>query len=86
MIKASGVSDETQHKALGFLETKVTLEETNADALGEHERVGTYRAACKLMTVDRRVDPQERAFLERLSKMLGIDADRAAEIEKSRGV
>lgn len=86
LIEGADVSDAVRATALGYLDQKVSLDDTRMDSLDDRERKGVYRAACKLTTVDRNVDDSERAFLQRLRERLGLDAATAAEIEKAMSV
>lgn len=51
------------------------------DALSRDERLLLLRFVCAFAWTDLEVTPRERAFVERLVKRLGLDAEDAAEVE-----
>jgi uncharacterized membrane protein YebE (DUF533 family) len=81
LIRNAAVSAETRAAALAFLDAKVALEQAEVDGLSADERAGVYRAACRLVTIDRRFDDAEKAFLSRLAGRLGLTGEDAAAIE-----
>ena len=54
----------------------------NVDNLGPKDRSFAYVAAAWLSGVDDEVDPKEEDKLHEVRDLLGIDLDRAAELEK----
>jgi uncharacterized membrane protein YebE (DUF533 family) len=82
LIRAANVGEATREAALRFLAEPLGLEDAPIDHLGESERRGVYRTACKLTTVDGETAATERAFLQRLRGHLGLDEATATEIEQ----
>jgi len=82
VIGGANVGEATREAALRFLAEPRGLEDAPIDHLGENERRGVYRTACKLTTVDGETAAIERAFLERLRGHLGLDEAAATEIEQ----
>src|SRR5262249_54877821 len=82
VIGDADVGDATRKTALGYLAKPLGLEDVAVDHLGEKERQGVYRTACKLTTVDGEIAAGERAFLQRLRVHLGLDDAIATEIEQ----
>jgi uncharacterized membrane protein YebE (DUF533 family) len=82
LIRGANVGDPTRETALGFLAKPCGLEDAPVDRLGERERQGVYRTACKLTTVDGEIAALERAFLQRLRVHLGLDEAIATDIEQ----
>lgn len=52
------------------------------DALDPQAAERVYRILCLMAHVDGRLDPAERALLERYRQRLGVDPERAAELER----
>lgn len=81
LIRGAKVSEATRATALGFLATKVALEDAQVDRLAPAERSGVYRTSCRMATVDGQLADAEKAFLRRLASRLGLGGDAAASIE-----
>src|SRR5262249_38795732 len=81
IIRDASVSEKTRTAALGFLQARVELEDVAVDTLSTSERSGVFRTACRLTTVDRRLDAAEKSFLDRLALRLGLDSAAAKAIE-----
>lgn len=86
LIEDADVSDATRDSARRFLDAPVKLDDAHADRLGPEERAGVFRAAAKMMTVDRLVSDDERTFLRRLAPVLALDEATAREIAVSMGL
>jgi hypothetical protein len=82
LIRGANIGEATREAALRFLAEPHGLEDAPIDRLGESERRGVYRTACKLTTVDGEIAAIERAFLQRLRAHLGLDEGIATEIEQ----
>jgi uncharacterized membrane protein YebE (DUF533 family) len=82
VISGANVAEATRETALGLLAEPRGLEAAPVSRLGEKERQGVYRTACKLTTVDGEIAALERAFLQRLRVHLGLDEATATEIEQ----
>ncbi len=81
LIQTADLTDEEREIALGWLESEVELDTDSLASLGEDARLGIYQAAARLAAVDLEVAVEERAFLYRLREGLGIDPEKAKEIE-----
>jgi uncharacterized membrane protein YebE (DUF533 family) len=86
LIAGAELSDGERAVALGFLDHKVELDAAVPKGLSPDAREGVYRAACKLSAIDKDVAAEERAFLGRLQKALGLDDAAARKIEQSAGM
>jgi uncharacterized membrane protein YebE (DUF533 family) len=85
LINSSDVSEPTRHRALEFVARRVDLDMVDVSGLQHDERLGAYRAACRMTIVDGHLDEAERIFLMRLRSLLELDAPTANEIEKMFG-
>lgn len=85
LIGIAELSDDERAVALGWLDSRVELDTGNIASLSDAAKSGLYRAAVRLAGVDDDVAPEETSYLERLRDGLGLDAEVAAEIEKSLG-
>ncbi|MCG5053028.1 MAG: tellurite resistance TerB family protein [Myxococcales bacterium] len=86
LIEETEVSDATRDTARSFLDAPVKLEDARVERLGPDERMGVFRAAAKMMTVDRLVSDDERAFLRRLAPVLALDEATVRQIAVSMGL
>ena len=82
LISVAKLNDADRAKAMGFLDEKIELEMDRISGLSPAAGEGIYRAALRLAMVDLDLASEEAAMLVRLREGLGIDEDKAAEIEK----
>ncbi len=64
------------------LSSPIPLDQILVDNLGPKDRSFAYVAAAWLSGVDEEIDPKEEDKLHEVRDLLGIDLDRAAELEK----
>ena len=83
LIRGANVGEATRETALRLLAQPLRLEDAPIDHLGEKERTGVYRTACKLTTVDGEIAALERTFLGRLREHLKLDEATANDIEQN---
>jgi tellurite resistance protein len=83
VIGGANIGEATREEALRFLARPLRLEDAPIDHLGEKEREGVYRTACRLTTVDGEIAASERAFLKRLRAHLELDEGTANDIEQN---
>lgn len=81
LIAVAELSSAERDTARGWLESPVEVDAAGLAGLSGEARTGIYRAAVRLAGVDLELAPEELRFLERLRAGLGIDDDRAREIE-----
>jgi uncharacterized membrane protein YebE (DUF533 family) len=82
LIRSANVGEATRETALRLLAQPVRLEDAPIDHLGEKERLGVYRTACRLTTVDGEIAAPERTFLKCLRDHLKLDQATADDIEQ----
>ena len=82
LVSQATLGESQRQEALGFLETKVSLDTANIDALSDRSREGIYEAAARMAAADREFAAAEKTFLARLRTALLIPNARAEEIEK----
>ena len=76
IIAVAKISEEQRQVALGWLDTKVSLEDVELPNIPQAERAHIYSVACGMVAFDQDVAGAERAFVDRLGKALALsDAD-----------
>lgn len=81
LIRTAELTEDERVAAQGFLANKTGLPETYLTNLTADARRGVYRAACRMAVVDHVFSVTERALLDRLRNLLGLQADIAQQIE-----
>lgn len=81
LIRTADLTDDERAGARAFLAQRTELPETYLTNLSPEAKRGVYRAACRLAVVDHVFSVTERALLDRLRGLLGIDAEVALELE-----
>lgn len=71
--ESDDLSPPARHEALGFLEAAPQVDPAEVTALPEAAREGVYRAALGIVSIDKNIADDERAFLRKLRESLGLD-------------
>ena len=83
LIDGAELDDGDRAAALAFLEQPTSLDGASLSSMSVEARRGVYRAACRMVVLDREVSTSERDLLADLRTRLSLAADEAKEIEQS---
>lgn len=86
VINIAKLTDEERQTALGWLKTKILLDDINVSQIPPPERVNIFAAALGVVAMDEEVVAAEKTFLERLQIALQIDDATAKSIRSRAGV
>ncbi|PRQ07965.1 Tellurite resistance protein TerB [Enhygromyxa salina] len=81
LIAAAELDPSERETARTWLTAPVELGEIDIEGLSENQRLATYQAAVRIALIDGHVPDAEREFLDRVRDVLGLDPERALEIE-----
>lgn len=86
VIGIARLTDEERATALGWLGSKIELDDINVSQISQDERVNIFAAALGVVAMDEDIAAAERTFISRLQIALQIDDATAATVRKTAGV
>ncbi len=86
IISVAKLTDAERETAVGWLDTKVAIDDVNVSEIAEDNRANIYAAALGVVAIDKQVAPAERKFLDTLRDALGLDEATAESLHKQAGV
>lgn len=83
LIDGAELGDDQRQAAFGFLDKPVSLADANLAGMSHESRTGIYRAACRMVIIDRDIAIEERKLLQTLREKLELAPADADPIEQS---